>query len=50
MSEKKLNNVNFTANEKKDVMNDLIFWDTKNPERKQPGDYLNSAFANGYEK
>ena len=49
-SEKKLNNVNFTANEKKDVMNDLIFWDTKNTERKQPGDYLNSAFANGYEK
>lgn len=49
-SEKKLNNANFKANEKTDVMNDLIFWDTKNPVRQKANDYLNAAFVNGYEK
>lgn len=49
-TEKALNEENFKANEKKDIMNDLIFWDTKNPVRKRPGDYLNSKFVNGYEK
>lgn len=49
-SEKKLNNANFKANEKTDIINDLIFWDTKNPVRKQAHDYLNEGFVNGYEK
>lgn len=49
-TEKMLNEDNFKANEKKDIMNDLIFWDTKNPVRVKANDNLNSGFVNGYEK
>lgn len=49
-TEKMLNEDNFKANEKKDIMNDLIFWDVKNPVRVKANDNLNSEFVNGYEK
>lgn len=49
-TEKMLNEANFKANEKTNILNDLIFWDTKNPVRQKPGDYLNTEFKNGYEK
>lgn len=49
-TEKMLNQSNFEANEKKDIMNDLIFWDVKNPVRAKANDNLNTGFVNGYEK
>lgn len=49
-TEKMLNADNFAKNEKKDIMNDLIFWDVKNPVRVKANDNLNSGFVNGYEK
>lgn len=48
--EKSLNPDNFSANEKTSIVDDLIFWDTANPDRQRAGEYLNSKFLNGYEK
>ncbi len=49
-TEKVLNAENFEANEKSNILTDLIFWDTANPDRTKTGENLNSKFLNGYEK